>query len=81
MRGVYVDPYIAGSVNYDPTPVTNEVLRVVKFMNSSYFRPVYVNLNLGFQTYNLIRDFMAGWKLAKAGCPNGARVILEKPSA
>ena len=63
LRGYYVDPYIADSVNYQPRARTNAVLSIFKFLNRSYFRPVYVNLNLGFQTFNLMRDFVRAWKL------------------
>ncbi len=63
LRAYYVDPYIADSVNYQPAARSNAVLSVFKFLNRSYFRPVYVNLNLGFQTFNLMRDFVRAWKL------------------
>ncbi|MFH1318479.1 MAG: hypothetical protein ABIH71_05640, partial [Candidatus Omnitrophota bacterium] len=63
LRGYYVDPYIADSVNYDPRPVKLGVIKILKFFNQSYFRPIYVGINLGFQSYNLFRDFVRAWKL------------------
>lgn len=63
LAGYYVDPYIAQSVNASPRNINNAVISVLRFLNSSYFRPVYVNLNLGFQTFNAIRDFTRAWKL------------------
>jgi hypothetical protein len=62
-KAYHVDPYIAQSVNYQPSGNINAVISVFRFFNSGYFRPVYVNLNLGFQTYNLMRDFIRAWKL------------------
>jgi hypothetical protein len=61
--GYYVDPYIAQSVNSSPRNINNAVIGVLRFFNSGWFRPVYVNLNLGFQSFNLIRDFLRSWKL------------------
>ena len=63
LKGYYVDPYIADSINYQPIARNNAILSIFKFLNRSYFRPVYVNLNLGFQTFNLMRDFVRAWKL------------------
>ena len=62
-KAYYVDPYIADSVNYTPTPTANAVVQVLSWLNKGWFRPVYVNLNLGFQTYNFLRDFKRAWKL------------------
>src|SRR3990167_6974238 len=63
MKGFYVDPHIADSVNYSPTLHTSAVVEVIKWLNRSWFRPIYINFNLGFQTFNFIRDFTRGWKL------------------
>jgi hypothetical protein len=62
-KAYYVDPYIADSVNYTPTPTANALIQVLSWLNKGWFRPVYVGLNLGFQSYNLIRDFKRAWKL------------------
>ena len=63
LTGYYVDPYIAECLEYQPASTSNAVLGIFKFLNRSYFRPVYVGLNLGFQTFNLMRDFQRAWKL------------------
>ncbi len=62
-KGFYVDPYIADTVNYSPAIIGNGLITALRWANSSYFRPVYVGLNLGFQSYNLIRDMVRSWKL------------------
>ncbi len=59
----YVDPYIADTVNYAPQKFNSAVVRAIKFVNTNWFRPVYISLNLGFQTFNTIKDFVRGWKL------------------
>jgi len=63
VAGYYVDPYIANSLDNSPVESTNAVIQILRFMNKSYFKPVYVNLNLGFQSFNLVRDLMRSWKL------------------
>jgi len=68
LRAYYTDPYIANTVNYSPAAEVNMLMSVIKAMNK-YFRPVYVNLNLGFQSYNLIRDFQRNWQLMGNNVP------------
>jgi len=51
------------SVNYQSSITANGVISILRFLNKSWFRPVYVNLNLGFQSFNLMRDFGRAWKL------------------
>jgi DNA polymerase III sliding clamp (beta) subunit (PCNA family) len=62
LKGYYVDPYIASTVNYMGTGHTNAVLSVFRFMNTKLFKPLFTTYNLGFQTFNLFRDFMRYYK-------------------
>ena len=57
-----VDPYLENMVKSQPIAINNIVLDALGMTNSKYFRPVYVSLNLGFQTYNAIRDFKRLYK-------------------
>jgi hypothetical protein len=59
----YVDPYIADCVKFAPREINGGVISVLSLINSRYFRPVFVTLNLGFQAVNLFRDFFRVWKL------------------
>ena len=57
----YVDPYIAQAVNYTPSSTTNAVIGWVRFANRIAFRPLFVTLNIPFQTFNFVRDFWRNW--------------------
>lgn len=63
LKAYHVDPYIADTVMYTPNIATNALVSLLYHMNKGWFRPIYVNLNLGFQSYNLMRDFIRAWKL------------------
>jgi hypothetical protein len=63
VAGYYVDPYIAQTLTNESSVTANGIVSMLRFLNSGYFRPVYINLNLGFQTFNLMRDFIRAWKL------------------
>ena len=62
LKAYYVDPYIAESLEYKPSSSNNGVLAIFKFLNSSYFRPIYTTWNLSFQSYNIIRDLRRAYK-------------------
>lgn len=62
MRGVYVDKYIAESVNNESVGRVLAELSGLRFMNSTLFRPLFITFNLGFQSFNLIRDFVRFYK-------------------
>lgn len=58
VRGKYIDRYIADSINKN----TMAVVQGLRFLNKKWFRPIFITFNLGFQTYNLFRDFFRFWK-------------------
>lgn len=55
--GKYVDPYIAASLNNESVGSNLAAIRVLRTLNSGYFRPIFTTLNLGFQGFNVWRDF------------------------
>jgi len=61
LRGKYVDPFIADSLN-DETASAGVIVKVLGFLNSRWFRPVFTTFNVGFQTFNVRRDFGRTWK-------------------
>jgi len=62
MKAFYTDPYVADSVNFNPSMKARKLIHILSYMNKGVFRPLYVTLNLGFQVTNLRRDFERGWK-------------------
>ena len=62
IKGKYVDPYIADSINNDSVGRNFAALEVLKKLNSAVFRPLFITFNIGFQTFNLFRDFLRFWK-------------------
>lgn len=62
IKGYYVDKYIAESMKYTDTGHANAVVSVLRFFNSKLFRPMFITFNLGFQSFNLMRDFTRTYK-------------------
>lgn len=62
MKGYYVDPYIAQSINNESVGRVLAEITGLRFMNSTLFRPLFITFNLGFQSFNFIRDFVRFWK-------------------
>jgi hypothetical protein len=62
IKGYYVDPYIADSINNESIGHNAPIVPVIRFMNKVWFRPVFISFNLGFQSFNLIRDFVRFYK-------------------
>ncbi len=61
-KGYYIDPYIASTMEYSGTGEANAVLGVIKFFNSKLYRPLFITFNLGFQGFNLFKDFLRLYK-------------------
>ena len=62
LRGKYVDPYIASSLTNESIGHNNAVVAGLRWINGGLFRPVFTTLNVGFQTFNVGRDFFRLWK-------------------
>lgn len=62
VKGFYVDSYIAQAIQKVPAGPLNIGVSVLRFWNSKLFRPLFITFNLGFQTFNLIRDMKRFWK-------------------
>jgi hypothetical protein len=61
-EGRYVDPWIARSWNAWTVDRRNAILDVLRLVNGKFFRPLFITYNVGFQAYNLFRDFYRYWK-------------------
>lgn len=65
LRGKYVDPYVAASLNNErlgsDSVIATKILRLIGLPNN-FFRPIFTSLNLGFQAFNVFRDFGRFWK-------------------
>lgn len=58
----YVDKYIANSFDHSSVLQMAGIMKIFSLPNQKWFRPVYVGLNLGFQTFNIARDFNRFWR-------------------
>lgn len=62
IKGYYVDPYIAETINNQSVGQNAPIVPIIRFMNTTLFRPLFISFNLGFQSFNLIRDFVRFYK-------------------
>lgn len=62
VKGFYVDSYTARSINNDSVGQNIAILKAIRLVNSSLFRPLFITYSLGFQSFNLFRDFFRYWK-------------------
>ena len=62
VKGYYVDPYIAETINNQSVGANAPIVPIIRFMNSTLFRPLFISFNLGFQSFNLMRDFVRFYK-------------------
>jgi len=60
--GFYVDPYIKQTVDRNTVGQNNVFIGSIRFLNGRLFRPLFITFNLGFQSFNLVRDFTRFWK-------------------
>lgn len=61
-EGYYVDEYVAKSMQRSTIGENSAVLSALRTANSKSFRPLFITFNLGFQSFNLIRDFTRFYK-------------------
>lgn len=62
LKGYYVDQYIAETINNQSYGQAAPIVPTLRFFNSTLFRPLFIQFNLGFQSFNLLRDFWRFWK-------------------
>lgn len=62
VKGFHVDKYIADAIQKNTVAQQNLLIGSLRFWNSRLFRPLFITFNLGFQTFNLIRDMKRFWK-------------------
>lgn len=61
-EGYYVDSYIKKSIDNESVGNTFAIITGLKFMNSHLYRPLFIGFNLGFQSFNFVRDFKRFYK-------------------
>ncbi|MFA7287035.1 MAG: hypothetical protein WC052_05230 [Patescibacteria group bacterium] len=62
VEGIYVDTYIARSLKNARIEEIGAITKILRWTNRSWFRPVFITFNLGFQSFNIVRDFWRYWK-------------------
>ena len=63
IKGYYIDPYLNDIFERNST-ITNKytLIPALRTINKRVFRPAFIQYNLGFTTFNLVRDFWRFWK-------------------
>ena len=74
-KAYFMDKYVADSLTNSSSETIKMIGDVIsKFsLNDSVFRPLFITFNLGFQSFNLVRDFFRSYKSLSA---QGANVTL-----
>lgn len=62
IKGYYVDPYIADTFNKTSVGQNLPLVATLRFLNSNLYRPLFIQFNLGFQIFNLEKDFFRFYK-------------------
>lgn len=62
MEGYYVDSYIKKSIDNESVGQTFAIISGLRFFNSHLYRPLFIGFNLGFQSFNFVRDFKRFYK-------------------
>jgi hypothetical protein len=61
--GYYVDPYMVDMFDRNATQVNSKfIIPVLRTINQKLTRPLLIQYNPGFMTFNLVRDFWRFWK-------------------
>lgn len=62
-QGYYVDKNISDMLNYTSNETLQAVARVSRAISQSrFYRPLFTVYNLGFQTFNFVRDIRRAWR-------------------
>ena len=62
-QGYYLEKGIADMLTYTPNQTLEAAAKVSRVLTQSkFYRPLFTSFNLGFQTFNFVRDFMRYWK-------------------
>lgn len=63
LEGYYVEKELADTINKTSDKTIRAAAKISRIITSSrFYRPLFTSLNLGFQTFNVTRDFMRYWK-------------------
>lgn len=62
-QGYYLDKSVSDALNYTSNPTLEAAARVSRALTQSrFYRPLFTSFNLGFQSFNFVRDFNRYWK-------------------
>ncbi len=62
LKGYYMSKYVTQTIQNTGAGEINAVAAVFRIANNRWFRPLFITFNLGFQTFNLKRDFERFYK-------------------
>jgi hypothetical protein len=77
LEGFNVDKYIANTVNIMNNDTLVKMGALLSIPNK-FYRPVFTSLNLGFQSFNFVRDFTRYWKNVPDDTLAGALTSLPR---
>lgn len=61
--GYYLEKQVADSLVFVSSPIIRAANVIMKWLTlAPLYRPLFTTLNLGFQSFNLVRDFLRYWK-------------------
>lgn len=61
-QGFYADEYVGKTINNSSIGQLRAIHATIGWLNRKWFKPVYIGFNLGFQAFNVVRDFTRFWK-------------------
>src|SRR3990167_3577120 len=62
-QGYYVEKDVAEVLNHAPNQIIESAAKVSRILTQSkLYRPLFTTFNLGFQSFNFVRDFSRYWK-------------------
>lgn len=62
-QGYYVDKNIAEMLNYTSNTTLEAAARISRAVSQSrFYRPMFTSYNLGFQSFNFVRDIRRAWR-------------------
>jgi hypothetical protein len=61
MQGIYVEKYIADSLNNNTIEFNNAIFNALSFLQRRIIKPLFVRYNPGWLAFNFARDFLRAW--------------------
>lgn len=72
LQGYWVDEYIVDIFDNSDSAAVKSSMKILSFLNNSWFRPVFTAYNLGWFTRNVVRDFQRYYLNMPISNPMGA---------